>query len=66
MIFLFLYCVSGYFVGSVGAVDVTVAAPLGVDAELGADALELAFAARRVAVDLIAAVVAVELAVAAE
>ena len=55
-----------YLVGSVCAVNVTVAAPLGVDAELGTCALELAFAAGRVAVDFITAVVTVELAIAAQ
>lgn len=53
-------------VGAVGAVHVAVAAPLGQDAELGVGALELALAARRVAIGLVAPVVAVELAVAAQ
>ena len=54
------------FIGAIRAVDIAVATPIGLDAELGIGALEFAFAAGRVAVGLVAPVVAVEFAVAAQ
>jgi hypothetical protein len=51
-------------VGTVGAVGLAVALPLQVDADLGVGALELVLLAVGVAVGLVGAVVALELAVA--
>lgn len=52
------------FIGPVGAINVTIATPIRLDAEFGIGALEFAFAARGVAVSLVASIVAVELTVA--
>jgi len=52
-----------HFIRSVSAVNISVAPPVGNDAELGTSALEFAVTAGRVAINLIAAIITIKFSV---